>query len=83
MAGDLCTKAGERKTRQKSVSLPPKAGELASLQFCAEVDSILTPTQNAPVEPVMKKMSIKFHHQEAQIIPCSMMFILAIRCNRQ
>ena len=29
--GDLCTKAGERETRQKSVSLPPKAGELASL----------------------------------------------------
>ena len=30
-AGDLCTKAGEREMRQKSVSLPPKAGELASL----------------------------------------------------
>ena len=29
--GDLCTKAGERETRQKSVSLPPKAEELASL----------------------------------------------------
>ena len=29
--GDLCTKAGERETRQKNVSLPPKAGELASL----------------------------------------------------
>ena len=28
-AGDLCTKAGERETRQKGVSLPPKAGELA------------------------------------------------------
>ena len=26
-----CTKAGERETRQKSVSLPPKAGELASM----------------------------------------------------
>ena len=29
--GDLCTKAGERETRQKSLSLLPKAGELASL----------------------------------------------------
>ena len=29
--GDLCTKAGERETRQKNVSLPPKVGELASL----------------------------------------------------
>ena len=29
--GDLCTKAGEQETRQKSVSLPPKVGELASL----------------------------------------------------
>ena len=28
-AGDLCTKVGERETRQKGVSLPPKAGELA------------------------------------------------------
>ena len=26
----LCTKAGERETRQKSESLPPKAGVLAS-----------------------------------------------------
>ena len=30
--GDLCTKAGERETRQKSVSLPPKAGKLTSLK---------------------------------------------------
>ena len=30
-SGDLSTKAGERETRQKSVSLPPKAGELASM----------------------------------------------------
>ena len=29
--GDLCTKVGEREMRQKSVSLPPKAGELVSL----------------------------------------------------
>ena len=34
--GDLCTKAGERETRKKSVSLPPKAGELASLQSACE-----------------------------------------------
>ena len=32
--GDLCTKAGERETRQKNVSLPPKVGELASLSVC-------------------------------------------------
>ena len=36
-AGDLCTKAGERETRQyaflKGVSLRPKAGELASLSL--------------------------------------------------
>ena len=32
-AGDLCTKAGEREMRQKSVSLPIKAGELASLVY--------------------------------------------------
>ena len=31
--GHLCTKAGERETRQKSVSLPPKAGELAPLHL--------------------------------------------------
>ena len=31
--GDLCTKVGEREMRQKSVSLPPKAGELASLSL--------------------------------------------------
>ena len=31
--GHLCTKAGERETRQKSVSLPPKVGELASLHL--------------------------------------------------
>ena len=35
--GDLCTKAGERETRQKNVSLPPKAGELASLQISVHV----------------------------------------------
>ena len=29
--GGFCSKAGERETRQKSVSLPPKVGELASL----------------------------------------------------
>ena len=29
--GKYGTKAGERETRQKSASLPPKAGELASL----------------------------------------------------
>ena len=32
-AGDLSTKAGERETRQKGVSLRPKAGELASLSL--------------------------------------------------
>ena len=32
--GDLGTKAGERETRPKSVSLPPKVGELASLELC-------------------------------------------------
>ena len=31
--GHLCTKAGERETRQKSISLPPKAGELAPLHL--------------------------------------------------
>ena len=31
--GDLYSKVGERETRQKSVSLPPKAGELASLSL--------------------------------------------------
>ena len=31
--GDLSTKAGEWETRQKSVSLPLKAGELASLEL--------------------------------------------------
>ena len=30
-SGDLSTKAGERETRQKSLSLPPKAGELESM----------------------------------------------------
>ena len=35
--GDLCTKVGERETRQKSISIPPKAGELASLQVTPNI----------------------------------------------
>ena len=35
--GDLCTKAGEWEMRQKSVSLLPKAGELASLVSVEEL----------------------------------------------
>ena len=36
----LCTKAGEQETRQKSVSLPPKAGELTSLVKCDEFENL-------------------------------------------
>ena len=36
--GDLCTKAGEWEKRQKSISLPPKAGELASLEICTDLN---------------------------------------------
>ena len=31
--GDLCTKVGERETRQKSASLLPKVGELVFLMY--------------------------------------------------
>ena len=35
-------RAGERETRQKSVSLPPKAGELASLLYGNQNNNSLT-----------------------------------------
>ena len=41
--------AGERETRQKRVSLPPKAGELASLPFISEIIIYICIAKAAPV----------------------------------
>ena len=42
----LCTKEGERETRQKSISLPLKAGELASLLCPINVQMIYSTNQS-------------------------------------
>ena len=60
--GHLCTKVGERETRQKSASLPSKVGELASLHLKTWVSKNLGRISKYISKAVLISLEVSFLH---------------------